>query len=192
MSKLYGTRTCLVCKRIFEADYASQLTCSEECRLKRKLELKKLYCSEYRARKKAELLALKKMLEEKTAALQSAEESNAELKNELEKVKKELENCLSALKELESNQEAQKKKLGRAKKPNQARPFKVGEVGPELKITQDKGGQKIKIPVITDELARKRKGKRVPCCVCGNGFIPDTGNEIYCSVDCLLKGKENS
>lgn len=192
MSKSYGTRNCLVCKREYEAKYASQLTCSEECRLKRELEFKRLYCREYRARKKAELLALKEMLEEKTAALKSAEESNAELKNELEKVKKELENCLSALKELERKPEVQKKKRGRAAKNNQAKTFKVGEEGPEVMLPQDQGGRTIELPAITDEFASQRKGKKVPCCVCGNDFVPATGNEIYCSVDCLLKGKENS
>lgn len=78
----YGKRECLICKKIFDVKYASQVTCSPDCQRERKIAA----CKDFRARKKATFESLIAQVTDKDAQIDALRKEIESLKTELKKV----------------------------------------------------------------------------------------------------------
>lgn len=89
----YGQRSCLVCGDPFEALYANQVTCSDLCRGKRRVNLKRISDAGCRARRKERLAGLVNRVAELETEVERLKGAGAELAHvraELDKAKQEL------------------------------------------------------------------------------------------------------
>lgn len=86
----YGTRNCLNCNTPFQAEYASQIVCSPECRYERHKAKDRVYARKYAAKRRERIIRLEARIQELEVQLDAALKDKAVLQIELDDLKTEL------------------------------------------------------------------------------------------------------
>lgn len=199
LQSTYGQRECMACGTPFEALYPGQVTCSDACRGKRRVELKRISGPRYRLRKKehvARLVARVAELEAEVERLKGARAELARVKSELAKVRQELVHVMGerdkALAALHAAQQS---------RPMQSMPEPVEKIAEQagLPPLQECARLKLKaahLPCGEYDQCRKptlcarlggdvvmEPGDRI-CPACKQIFTPNHPRRKYCSKQC--------
>lgn len=195
----YGQRACLACGNPFEALYANQVTCSDLCRGKRRVNLKRIADAGRRARRKERLAGLVARVAELEAEVERLKGAGAELAHvraELDKAKQELARVMG-----ERDEALAALHAARQSRPVKSAPESVEKIAEQAGLPPLQECARLKIKAVhlpCGEYDQCRKptpcarlgadvvmgpGDRI-CPACKQVFTPNHPRRKYCSREC--------